>query len=259
MVHETITLEGHLIDSHTMRRAFYRVVEEGGELEVREFWVGRTNEGAVLRTGRDLLPDPHALDRILEVVREIGGTIDVGDGVFASVEADGNLLSDVSRSFRPASRPSCASTAAGRRRGTRKMDSALVLRGGSPVLRQAGAGEAGRGGWCCAARGRRDAILLQPSPRLCCLRLHVERCLRRPKEGSTATRAAAKEMKPCGRRGKAYCGGARPRRRRLRGECGTPPRLVREGWGDAILTKRRRGCNDLEKVIAGNEALVCAS
>ena len=42
MVHETITLEGHLIDSDIMRRVFDRVVEEGGEFEVLEFRVGRT-------------------------------------------------------------------------------------------------------------------------------------------------------------------------------------------------------------------------
>ena len=34
MVNETITLEGHLIDSDIMRRVFDKVVEEGGEFEV---------------------------------------------------------------------------------------------------------------------------------------------------------------------------------------------------------------------------------
>ena len=40
MVHETITLEGHLIDSDIMRRVFDHVVEDGGEFEVLEFRVG---------------------------------------------------------------------------------------------------------------------------------------------------------------------------------------------------------------------------
>ena len=44
MVHETVTLEGHLIDSDILRRVFDRVVEEGGEFEVQEFRVGRTND-----------------------------------------------------------------------------------------------------------------------------------------------------------------------------------------------------------------------
>ncbi len=46
MVHETVVLEGHLIDSDIMRRVFDRVVEGRGEFEVLEFRVGRTNEEA---------------------------------------------------------------------------------------------------------------------------------------------------------------------------------------------------------------------
>ena len=34
MVHETVTMEGHLIDSDILRRAFARIVEDGGEFEV---------------------------------------------------------------------------------------------------------------------------------------------------------------------------------------------------------------------------------
>ena len=43
MVTEEVTLEGHLIDSDILRRVFARVVEGGGEFEVLEFKVGRTN------------------------------------------------------------------------------------------------------------------------------------------------------------------------------------------------------------------------
>jgi hypothetical protein len=46
VVHETVVLEGHLIDSDIMRRVFDRVVEGGGAFEVQEFRVGRTNEEA---------------------------------------------------------------------------------------------------------------------------------------------------------------------------------------------------------------------
>ena len=46
MVHETVTMEGHLIDSDILRRAFARIVEDGGEFEVLEFKVGKTNEDA---------------------------------------------------------------------------------------------------------------------------------------------------------------------------------------------------------------------
>jgi len=44
VVHETVVMEGHLIDSDVLRKAFNRIVEEGGEFEVREFRVGKTND-----------------------------------------------------------------------------------------------------------------------------------------------------------------------------------------------------------------------
>ena len=44
MVHETVTMQGHLIDSDILRRAFARIVEEGGDFDVQEFRVGKTND-----------------------------------------------------------------------------------------------------------------------------------------------------------------------------------------------------------------------
>jgi len=41
MVHETVTMEGHLIDSDILRKAFRRVVQEGGDFAVEEFRVAR--------------------------------------------------------------------------------------------------------------------------------------------------------------------------------------------------------------------------
>ena len=91
MVHDTITLEGHLIDSDIMRRVFDRVVEEGGEFEVQEFRVGRTNDEPSFARIEIRSADPHALDRILEAVRYLGATTEVGDCAFAPAEADGIL------------------------------------------------------------------------------------------------------------------------------------------------------------------------
>ena len=44
MFHETVVMEGHLIDSDVLRRAFNAIVEEGGAFEILEFKVGRTND-----------------------------------------------------------------------------------------------------------------------------------------------------------------------------------------------------------------------
>ena len=48
MVHETVVMEGHLIDSDILRKAFDRIVEEGGEFEVLEFRVGQDERRALL-------------------------------------------------------------------------------------------------------------------------------------------------------------------------------------------------------------------
>ena len=88
MVHETITLEGHLIDSDIMRRVFDRVVEEGGEFEVREFRVGRTNDEPSFARIEIRAKEPAALDRILEAVRYLGATTEVGDCAFGPAERD---------------------------------------------------------------------------------------------------------------------------------------------------------------------------
>ena len=65
MVHETVVLEGHLIDSDIMRRVFDRVVEGGGAFEVQEFRVGRTNEEASFARIDVRAEDPEALDAIV--------------------------------------------------------------------------------------------------------------------------------------------------------------------------------------------------
>ena len=60
MLHETVVMEGHLIDSDMMRRVFNRIVEKGGEFEVLEFRVGKTNADASVAdaVGTETVPRP---------------------------------------------------------------------------------------------------------------------------------------------------------------------------------------------------------
>ena len=44
MVRETVSMEGHLIDSDILRKAFDRIVEGGGEFSMVDFRIGRTND-----------------------------------------------------------------------------------------------------------------------------------------------------------------------------------------------------------------------
>ena len=91
MVTETVTLEGHIIDSDILRRVFTRVVEDGGEFEVVEFRVGKRNEDPSFARLAISAPDPHVLDRILEHLAYLGATAVLADAHFAPAERDGIL------------------------------------------------------------------------------------------------------------------------------------------------------------------------
>src|SRR5574340_413609 len=130
MVHETITLEGHLIDSDIMRRVFDKVVEEGGEFEVLEFRVGRRNDEPSFARIDVRADDPHRLDAILEGLRYLGASSDTGDAAMAAAEADGILPDEFysSTNFDTWLRVGGQWLAA----RDQKMDCALVVRQGEP-------------------------------------------------------------------------------------------------------------------------------
>ena len=67
MVHETVSMEGHLIDSDILRKVFDRVVEGGGEFQVLDFHVGSTNDDPSSARLEVKARDPEALDRILPI------------------------------------------------------------------------------------------------------------------------------------------------------------------------------------------------
>jgi hypothetical protein len=91
MVSERVTMEGHLIDSDILRKAFRRVVQEGGDFTVEEFRVGKTNEEPSYIRLLVSAGDSEALDRIVEGLGYLGGSTVVEDARFAAAEADGIL------------------------------------------------------------------------------------------------------------------------------------------------------------------------
>ena len=111
MVRETVTLEGHLIDSDILRRVFDRVVEEGGEFEVQEFRVGRTNDEPSFTRIDVRARDEEGLDRILEALRYLGATSEVADAASRPPSRTGSC--PTTSTPRPTSTPSCGSTGAG--------------------------------------------------------------------------------------------------------------------------------------------------
>ena len=91
MVRETVTLEGHIIDSDVLRRVMGKIVAEGGSFEIEEFRVGRTNEETSYARLAVSAEDPATLDRVLEALSYLGAATQVRDAQFAPAEADGIL------------------------------------------------------------------------------------------------------------------------------------------------------------------------
>ena len=91
MVRETVTLEGHIIDSDVLRRVMGKIVAEGGSFEIEEFRVGRTNEEPSFARLAVSAGDPGTLDRVLEALAYLGAATKVRDAQFAPAEADGIL------------------------------------------------------------------------------------------------------------------------------------------------------------------------
>jgi lysine-ketoglutarate reductase/saccharopine dehydrogenase-like protein (TIGR00300 family) len=91
MVRETVTLEGHIIDSDVLRRVLGKIVELGGSFEFEEFRVGRTNDEPSFARLAVAAADPARLDGVLEALSYLGAASAVRDAVFAPAEADGVL------------------------------------------------------------------------------------------------------------------------------------------------------------------------
>ena len=72
MVQETVTMEGHLIDSDILRKAFARIVEGGGDFEIQEFRVGKTNDDPSFIRLAVRAEAPDVVDRILEDLSYLG-------------------------------------------------------------------------------------------------------------------------------------------------------------------------------------------
>ncbi|HXK10970.1 MAG TPA: TIGR00300 family protein [Vicinamibacteria bacterium] len=251
MVHETISLEGHLIDSDIMRRVFDRVVEEGGEFEVQEFRVGRTNDQPSFARIEIRAQDPHALDRILEAVRYLGATTEVGDCAFAPAEADGILPDE----FYSSTNFPTLVRLGGRWVEARdqKMDSALVLRGGAPCcVKQAQV----RKGEAVALRG--PGIRVRPLERSRDYAVFgfMSNDVSAEVNKAIVIRAAAKEMRRVRAAGERIVVVPGPAVVHSGGEAALAT-LVREGWVDGLLTGNAFAVHDLEKAIVGTSLGVC--
>jgi lysine-ketoglutarate reductase/saccharopine dehydrogenase-like protein (TIGR00300 family) len=251
MVRETITLEGHLIDSDIMRRVFDKVVEDGGEFEVLEFRVGRKNDEPSFARIDVRASAPEVLDRILEGVRYLGAVTDTGDASFAPAERDGILPDEFysSTNFDTWVRVSGKWLAV----GDQRMDCALVLRDGHPHCVKQGQV---RQGEPVALRG--PGIRVRPPERSRDYSVFgfMTNEVSAEVNKTIAVAGTAREMRRAREAGERIVVVAGPAVVHSGGEVHLA-RLVREGWIDAILTGNAFAVHDLEKAILKTSLGVC--
>jgi lysine-ketoglutarate reductase/saccharopine dehydrogenase-like protein (TIGR00300 family) len=251
MVRDTVTMEGHLIDSDILRRAMSRIVEEGGQFEIEEFRVGKTNADPSFVRLAVTAEDPHALDRILEGLGYLGAETQVKDAVFAAAEADGILPDDFysSTNFDTFVRIDGRWVSV----DDQRMDCAVVVRDGTPACVKQGQVKAG------------ERVLLRGPG----LRAHPpERSRDFSVFGFMSNDVSAEINK-----GIVIAGAAREMKRaRANGEKtvlvagpaivhsgGDLPlaRLVRDGWIDVLLSGNAFATHDMEKAILKTSLGVC--
>lgn len=251
MVQEIVTMEGHLIDSDILRKAFGRVVEEGGEFEVLEFKVGTTNQDPSFIRLAVKAPSPEVLDRVLEDLSYLGATTVVGDARFAPAEADGILPDEfysttnfdtfvrVDGRWLPAQ--------------DQKMDAALVLRDGGPrCVKQAQV----RAGEPVLLRG--PGVRVRPPERSRGFSVFgfMSNDISAEINKGIVIEGVAREMRRTREAGERIVVVAGPAIVHSGGDAALG-RLVRDGWVDVILTGNAFAVHDLEKSILKTSLGVC--
>jgi lysine-ketoglutarate reductase/saccharopine dehydrogenase-like protein (TIGR00300 family) len=251
MVRETITLEGHLIDSDIMRRVFDKVVEDGGEFEVLEFRVGRKNDEPSFARIDVRAAQPDVLDRILEGVRYLGAVTDTGDAAFAPAERDGILPDE----FYSSTNFDTWVRVAGRWMAVadQRMDCALVLREGQPRCVKQGQVKQGEP---VALRG--PGLRVRPPERSRDYSVFgfMTNDVSAEVNKTIAVAGTAREMRRAREAGERIVVVAGPAVVHSGGDVHLA-RLVREGWVDAILTGNAFAVHDLEKAILKTSLGVC--
>jgi lysine-ketoglutarate reductase/saccharopine dehydrogenase-like protein (TIGR00300 family) len=251
MVQEIVELAGHLIDSDILRKAFARIVEEGGEFEVLDFRIGKTNEEPsaarlLVRAG-----DPHRLDRILEGLSYLGASSNVADARFAPAERDGILPDEFysTTNFETFVRVdgNWAKVLG------QKMDCALVLRGGEPVCVKQ---RLVRRGEPVMLRGQGVRVVPQERSRGYSVFGFMSNDVSSEVNKGIAIAGIAREMKAVRASGAKIVLVAGPAIVHSGGDAALAS-LVKGGWIHVLLSGNAFAVHDLEKAILATSLGVC--
>jgi lysine-ketoglutarate reductase/saccharopine dehydrogenase-like protein (TIGR00300 family) len=251
VVEETVTMEGHLIDSDILRKAFNRIVEEGGEFEVLEMYVGKSNADPSRATLTVKAEDPAVVDRILGGLSYLGFATLTGDASFLPAEADGILPDEFysTTNFDTLVRTSGRWTEV----QDQKMDCAIVEREG--VLRCVKQGQVKKGE-PVALRGQGIRVRPPERSREASVFGFMSNDISAEINKGIAIKGTAREMRKTREKGEKIVVVAGPAIVHSGGEAALA-RLVREGWVDVLLTGNAFAVHDLEKSIVGTSLGVC--
>jgi len=251
MVHETVTMEGHLIDSDILRKAFNRIVEEGGQFEIEEFRVGRTNTDASYARLAVTAPDPEVLDKILEGLNYLGASTVVADARFAPAEADGILPDE----FYSTTNFDTVVRLEGQWRpvGDTKMDCAIAIREGAPRCVKQGQVKQGEP---VALRGPGIRVRPPERSREASVFGFMSNDISAEINKGIVIAGTAREMRKAREAGEKIVVVAGPAIVHSGGD-GALARLVRDGWVDVILTGNAFAVHDLEKAILKTSLGIC--
>ena len=251
MVQETVTMQGHLIDSDILRRAFARVVEEGGEFEIREFKVGRTNDDESFLRMAVSAPDSTTLDSILEHLSYLGAAATVADAALAPAERDGILPDEfyATSNFDTEVRLSGKWVAV----ADQKMDCALVVRDGVPACVKQAYVKAGEP---VVLRG--SGLRVRPPERSRDFSVFgfMSNDVSAEINKGIVIAGAAREMRRAREAGEKIVVVTGPAIIHSGGDVAFA-RLVREGWIDVVLTGNAFAVHDLEKAILKTSLGIC--
>lgn len=251
MVEETVTMEGHLIDSDILRKAFNRIVEEGGDFDVLDMHVGKSNADPSRATLAVKAEDPATVDRILEGLSYLGFATLAGNATFAPAEADGILPDEFysTTNFETLIRQD------GRWIPVleQKMDCAVVLRQGEPRCVKQGQVKEGEP---VALRGPGLRVRPPERSREAAVFGFMSNDISAEINKGIAIKGTAREMRRTREQGEKIVVVAGPAIVHSGGEAALG-RLVRQGWVDVLLTGNAFAVHDLEKAIVGTSLGVC--
>jgi lysine-ketoglutarate reductase/saccharopine dehydrogenase-like protein (TIGR00300 family) len=263
MVQETVTMEGHLIDSDILRKAFARIVEGGGDFEIQEFKVGKTNDDPSFIRLAIRADAPDVVDRILQDLSYLGAATEghgKGRRKASSLLEDARLLPAEADGILPDEFYSTTNfDTFVRLDGTwepvvdQKMDCAIVLREGKPTCVKQGRVRAGEP---VVLRG--SGIRVRPPERSRDYSVFgfMSNDLSAEVNKGIVIAGAAREMKRTREAGERIVVVAGPAIVHSGGDVPLA-RLVRNGWVDVILTGNAFATHDLEKAILKTSLGVC--